>query len=241
MATDDSPSPSITADADRQAAVAQGDLALVAIMRDYISYGHPGMLDLKKALRLRNPPPLVTIFARDLYAIIMRDVPVPTATVNSELAAGWEKLVSEGKIEAEVDGESTASVPYDTQGCYEALVDLWEYLQLEASTDADTGASTPRARSLKGAWNRNPAETFKAWWHKGAATAFIAGSLFSTATYLLAYHWWQGGLIHKFMLVFSLIGFLVGAGGATFLWLRRARWINPDAFAGKESQPRRRR
>lgn len=239
--TDDTETTDGTA-ASRAAAVAQGDLALVAIMRDYISYGEPGMRELKKALRLRNPPPLVTIFARDLYSIITRETPVPTKTVNTELRNRWEQSVEEGTVEAaDPEGDTTAPAPYNNQACYEALVDLWDYLELEATSDVTGGPPEPKSRSLKGVWDRDPKETFKGWWHKSAGITFVGGIVITIVTYLLAYNWWQGGIIHKLMLVFCLMGAIAAGAAATFLWVRRARFINPDAFAGKEPRSRRRR
>jgi hypothetical protein len=125
---------------------------------------------------------------------------------------------------------------------YEALADLWEFLDLTSG-----GAPAGRAASLRSAtrdrrsqllWvDGDPVKALRAWMSLPSLVLFLAGAVVSTASWA-GYHHVSVGFLRIILQLLTIAGFAAAAVGGGTLWLRRVRYVNPDAFLPPAEKPK---
>ncbi|MFH8802168.1 hypothetical protein ACH4F6_21600 [Streptomyces sp. NPDC017936] len=206
--------------------------ALAVVMRDYLSYGESGMADLKEAVHSVRQKPVIGAFCRHLRQILAGTAPVPTDVINKEFQRRADEETALG------DGTPVEPVHYDDQQAYEALADLWEYLDLTpegepegAVTSAKTAVRNRRSQLL---WvDGDPVEALKTWMSWRSLALFGAGTVLCTGGWA-AYQRIDATLLRSLLLLLTLAGFVMASVGGGALWLRRVRYVNPDAFLPSE-------
>ncbi|MDA5282530.1 hypothetical protein [Streptomyces sp. Isolate_45] len=203
-------------------------------MRDYLTYGESGMEDLRTAVNARRRKPVISAFCNELQRILRDEAPVPTDVINREFRR-------RAKEEAE-GGEQEDPLVYDDQQAYEALADLWEYLGLNADGEpegviGEVKSTTRNARSQLLWIDGDPVEALRTWMSWRALALFIGGAVLSTASWA-GYQRIDIGFIRGLLLLLTIAGFVGASIGGGALWLRRVRYVNPDAFLPKEPKPK---
>ncbi|WP_264924955.1 hypothetical protein [Streptomyces sp. A012304] len=210
--------------------------ALAVVMRDYLSYGESGMADLKEAVHAVRRKPVIGAFCQHLRQILAGEAPVPTDVINKEFQRRAEEETALG------DGTVVEPVHYDDQQAYEALADLWEYLDLtpdgepEGAVTAVKSAVTTRRSQLL--WvDGDPVEALKTWMSWRSLALFGAGTVLCIASWA-GYERVDATPLRSFLLLLTLAGFVMASIGGGALWLRRVRYVNPDAFLPSERKPK---
>lgn len=205
-------------------------------MRDYLSYGESGMEDLKEAVHAVRRKPVVDAFCQQVRQILLGAAPVPTEVINKEFQ---RRADEEAALE---EGTPVEAVHYDDQQAYEALADLWEFLDLapngepEGTVTAVKSAVNQRRSQLL--WvDGDPVEALRTWMSWPSLALFGVGIALSGASWAVAQRL-DGGFLHGLFLLLALIGFLMASVGGGALWLRRVRYVNPDAFLPSERKPK---
>ncbi|WP_189135073.1 hypothetical protein [Wenjunlia tyrosinilytica] len=212
--------------------------ALAVVMRDYLSYGEDGIEDLKTQVQARRRKPVINAFCEELHRILSYEAPIPTDLINGEFVRRVEEEYSaKGEDPAEVD-----VVQYTDQQAYEALADLWEYLELTAE-----GGSTSKVTALRSAvkdkrsqllWvEGDPVQALRSWVSWRPLALCVAGVALCIGSWTAHTHVGNGTL-RGLLLLLTLIGFVAASIGGGTLWLRRVRYINPDAFLPVEKEPK---
>ena len=209
--------------------------ALAVVMRDYLSYGETGMEDLKEAVHAVRRKPVVNAFCQHLRQVLLGEAPVPTDVINKE----FQRRADE---EAELEGGTAEPVHYDDQQAYEALADLWEFLDLTPDAEpngvATAAKSAVKQRRSQLLWvEGDPVEALKTWMSWRSLALFGAGVVLSTVSWAVYQHV-SVGFLRGLLLLLALIGFLMASAGGGALWLRRVRYVNPDAFLPAERKPK---
>lgn len=202
--------------------------ALAVVMRDYLSYGESGMEDLKDAVQVRRPKPVVNAFCKELRHVLDGEAPVPTDVINAEFRRRAGEHASDGEEPDDV-------LVYDAQQAYEALADLWEYLELDGDGEPTTGpvgalrTAARRQRSQMFWVEGDPVAALKAWMSWPSLALFVGGAVVSIVCWTF-HDSVTLGFLRGLLLVLTLAGFVAAAVGGGTLWLRRVRYVNPDAF-----------
>lgn len=209
--------------------------ALAVVMRDYLSYGESGMADLKEAVHARGRKPVIGAFCRELHQILTGEAPVPTEVVNREFRRRAEEDAALGEAEA---GDP---VHYDDQQAYEALADLWEYLDLTPEGDPRTARTALKSRVEKRRsqllWiDGDPVEALRTWMSWRSLALFGAGVVLCTASWAIREQTGVG-FLRGLLLLLTLVGFVMASVGGGALWLRRVRYVDPDAFLPTGDRP----
>ncbi|MFD7712213.1 hypothetical protein ACFV6E_38850 [Streptomyces sp. NPDC059785] len=209
--------------------------ALAVVMRDYLSYGESGMADLKEAVHAVRRKPVINAFCRHLRQILAGEAPVPTEVINKEFQRRADEETADG------DGTLAEPTRYDDQQAYEALADLWEYLDLtpegepEGAVTAAKSAVTSRRSQLL--WvDGDPVQALRTWMSWRSLALFLAGVVVCTVGWQ-AYQHVDATFLRSLLLLLTLAGFVAASIGGGALWLRRVRYVNPDAFLPKEPKP----
>lgn len=205
-------------------------------MRDYLSYGESGMGDLKEAVHAVRRKPVISAFCLQLRQILAGEAPVPTDVINKEFQRRADEETALG------DGTPVEPTHYDDQQAYEALADLWEYLDLTpdgepegAVTVAKTAARNGRSQLL---WvDGDPVEALKTWMSWRSLALFGVGTVLCTVCWA-AYERVDATFLRSILLLLTLAGFIMASIGGGALWLRRVRYVNPDAFLPTERKPK---
>ncbi|MGW0704891.1 hypothetical protein ACWD4G_02760 [Streptomyces sp. NPDC002643] len=210
--------------------------ALAVVMRDYLSYGESGMADLKEAVHAVRRKPVISAFCQHLRRVLEGEVPVPTDVINKEFE---RRAKEDGPAE---DGTPVEPVRYDEQQAYEALADLWEYLDLNpdgepegAVTEAKAAVRSGRSQIL---WvDGDPIQALKTWMSWRQLALFLVGVVLCTVSWAV-YGRLEVAAVRGLMLLLTIVGFVMASIGGGALWLRRVRYVNPDAFLPKQPKPK---
>ncbi len=194
-------------------------------MREYLSYGESGMEDLKEAVHERRRKPVIQAFCQELRRVLGSEAPVPTELINHEF-----------RRRAQQDGSELTQ--YDDQEAYEALADLWDFLEID-----NEGKPLPPKGSLREAaiqrrsqmlWvEGDPLVALKTWISWPSLALFASGVVVCIGSYT-AYEAVSVGFVRILLLTLAIIGFVASAVGGGTLWLRRVRYVNPHAFLPRE-------
>ncbi|MCX4763819.1 hypothetical protein OG562_23190 [Streptomyces sp. NBC_01275] len=222
-----SPTPSVPA-----APAAPSTHALAVVMRDYLSYGESGMADLKEAVHSVRRKPVINAFCQHLRRILEGEVPVPTEVINKEFE---RRAKEDGPLE---DGTPAEPVHYDDQQAYEALADLWEYLDLTPEGEPEGAATAVKSAVRSGRsqllWvDGDPLHALKTWMSWRSLALFLVGVVLCTVSWAV-YERIDAAFLRSLMLLLTLAGFVMASIGGGALWLRRVRYVNPDAFLPSE-------
>ncbi|GGN67269.1 hypothetical protein GCM10011579_039630 [Streptomyces albiflavescens] len=210
--------------------------ALAVVMRDYLSYGESGMADLKEAVHSRKRKPVLNAFCQELRKILAGETPVPVDVINKEFQRRAEEDAALG------DGDGGDAVHYDDQQAYEALADLWEYLDLTPDGEPEGADTSLKAAARKGRsqllWvDGDPVHALKTWMSWRSLALFVGGSVVCTVAWA-AYRHVDVGFLRGLLLLLTIAGFATAGIGGGALWLRRVRYVNPDAFLPAEEKPK---
>ncbi|GHE07326.1 hypothetical protein [Streptomyces alanosinicus] len=210
--------------------------ALAVVMRDYLSYGEAGMEDLKEAVHAVRRKPVINAFCQHVRQILLGEAPVPTEVINKEFQRRADEETALG------EGTPVEAVYYDDQQAYEALADLWEFLDLDpdgesAGAVASVKSAVKQRRSQLLWIEGDPVEALRAWMSWPSLALFGAGVVLSTASWTVSQHV-DAGFLHGLLLLLALVGFLMAMVGGGALWLRRVRYVNPDAFLPTPRKPK---
>ncbi|MFG2330122.1 hypothetical protein ACGFMM_10895 [Streptomyces sp. NPDC048604] len=210
--------------------------ALAVVMRDYLSYGESGMADLKEAVHAVRRKPVLNAFCQHVRRILEGEVPVPTDVINKEFE---RRAKEDGPGE---DGKPQEPVHYDDQQAYEALADLWEYLDLNPDGEPE-GAATELKSAMRSGRSQmlwiegDPLQALKTWMSWRQLALFVVGTVLCTVSWAI-YRNVDASVVRSITLLLTIAGFVMASIGGGALWLRRVRYVNPDAFLPKEPQPK---
>ncbi|MFI1648651.1 hypothetical protein ACH4XT_17160 [Streptomyces avidinii] len=210
--------------------------ALAVVMRDYLSYGESGMEDLKTAVNARRRKPVISAFCSELQQILTNEAPVPTQVINREFRRRAKEEAAAGE---DAPDEPLA---YDDQEAYEALADLWDYLGLNPDGEPEGVDTTLKSAVRQGRsqllWvDGDPVEALKTWMSWRSLALFLGGAALCTASWAV-YERIDIDFIRGLLLLLTIIGFIGASIGGGALWLRRVRYVNPDAFLPKNPEPK---
>ncbi|WP_055494480.1 hypothetical protein [Streptomyces sp. TP-A0356] len=210
--------------------------ALAVVMRDYLSYGESGMADLKEAVHSRSRKPVIGAFCQELRQILAGEAPVPTGVINRE----FQRRADEDAALGEGDGGD--AVHYDDQQAYEALADLWEYLDLTAEGEPHDTRAALKSAARKGRsqllWiDGDPVHALRTWMSWRSLALFVVGVVLCTVSWAVRERI-DVTFLRGLLLLLSLAGFVMAGIGGGALWLRRVRYVNPDAFLPTEDRPK---
>ncbi|OIV39150.1 hypothetical protein BIV57_02130 [Mangrovactinospora gilvigrisea] len=214
--------------------------ALTVVLRDYLSYGQNGMEDLKETVHARRRPPVIEAFCNEIQQILSGQAAVPTALINQEFQRRAREEVSQDGEGSKAPDEDDV-IQYTDQQAYEAIADLWEYLDLSAEGKVEHRTAAMRQAAVAKAktnWiEGDPVATFKSWasWkHIGLA---VAGVLICMISWTIYTHI-GNGFLRALLLPITIVSFCCGAYGAVMLWLSRLRYVNPQALLPRSSRPK---
>ncbi|GAA4684473.1 hypothetical protein GCM10023347_44480 [Streptomyces chumphonensis] len=209
--------------------------ALTVVLRDYLSYGESGMEDLRRDVHARVRKPVIASFCRELGRVLGGEAPVPTEAVNAEFRRRAEEHMAAGGEKVDPD-----ALTYDDQQTYEALADLWEYLELTSDGEPDNALGhlrgSVRAGRSQVLWvPGDPVEALRTWMSWRSLALFLAGTVVCVASWA-GYRHLDVAFLRPLLLLLTLAGFAGATVGGGALWLRRVRYVNPDAFLPAENQ-----
>ncbi|MFE9098009.1 hypothetical protein [Streptomyces sp. NPDC007264] len=210
--------------------------ALAVVMRDYLSYGESGMADLKEAVHSRSRKPVIGAFCQELRQILAGEVAVPTGVINREFRRRAEEDAALGQ------GDGDDPMHYDDQQAYEALADLWEYLDLTPEGEPHDAHSVLKATVKKSRsqllWiDGDPVQALRTWMSWRSLALFVAGVVVCTVSWAVRERV-DVTFLRSLLLLLTIAGFAMAGIGGGALWLRRVRYVNPDAFLPTEDKPK---
>jgi hypothetical protein len=204
------------------------------VLKRYLANGEPGIAELKRDLASANRSPVLTRFCAELYEILQEKLPVPTDQINVEFQRRAVEAIEAGEL-----AEDTAAAQFTDADGYEMCADLWSRLELEV-VDDESGIrfQRPSNRRLRSPLAPgDPGEAFKTWISLPLVIGFLGGLLVCVLCYWL-YGLSGPGFLGTCLLLMTLAGFLTTTGSAVLLWLRRIRYVDPDAFLSKPKERR---
>lgn len=189
------------------------------VAREYLVYGAEGIKQLREDLRSRRRPPMLDRFTVELYSVLTGDLPEPTKVVN--------KALSDADIQ----------VSYTDSGLLQELNTLWAELDLE-TPEVEGGVGVAARRRKQHLWvDGDPTVAMRTWISPLYLVLFICGAVVSLVSWQVASH--TGGIVRGLFWFITLVGFAAGVIGGGALYLRRARYQDPDAFLPKPKDSRR--
>jgi hypothetical protein len=203
--------------------------AFNVVLKQYLSQGEPGVAELKRDIAKARRSPVLRQFCVELHDILQEKLPVPTDEINYEFQRRAAVALDEGLLD-----EDALVVQFTDTEAYEMCADLWDRLGLEVTDDDDVVRASSAGRNMRSPLvPGDPVEALQTWISLPLVIAFLGGILLCVLSYW-GYKHISTGFLSSILLFLTTMGFIATTGSAGLLWLRRTRYVDPDAFLPKK-------